>query len=229
MSFLSIRPGKMQFLPMNPDRHFDNRTIREIQKDFIEGTLLADGGRYLYNRPGIEFKEDTIVLFQYANRIIGVAMLENCRELDRANGGFTDEYTFDRGTVMAVEPISSEKMRKELPWDEFPGYGREKRIVPEDKISPLLELLARKRNRYLLNLEEGEALGESPVDGGPGDPGEDRPEAVPPRTGGQRGYQYAPDPGKSDRAKRRANYRCEIGGDHPTFIYSRLSYLALAL
>jgi hypothetical protein len=109
---MSSTPPAVRILPMDSKETpgFVGRSIEEIQQQFFLHELARPqmpAGRYRYRKSGLRAERGTVVLFQFAGKIIASAVLTSVERFETAEmGGYEGAYYFDVNSIKVFDPIS---------------------------------------------------------------------------------------------------------------------------
>ncbi|HEX4611348.1 MAG TPA: hypothetical protein VH092_24355 [Urbifossiella sp.] len=122
-------PPAVRVLPMDSgEPGFAGCTIEEVQQQFFLGELARPSrspGRYSYRKVGLRAEPGTVVLFQFAGRIVASAtLLEAVRYDEPQPGGHAGEYHFDVSTIRVFDPVDAEALGKI--WPQVTRLGQAK-------------------------------------------------------------------------------------------------------
>jgi hypothetical protein len=106
---------------------FVGRSIADVQRTVFLGDLPAKGGRYRYQRTGLNARAGTVVLFQFQARIIASAVFVRGEKFERPIGGFGGILHFEPASFRTFEPVGAETMRKA--WPAFRAFGHVKQFL----------------------------------------------------------------------------------------------------
>ncbi len=127
-------------------RGFVGRSIESVQVELFLRDLPENGGRFRYQRTGLNADPGTIVLFQYRARIIACAVFLRDEPFEKPRGGYGGELRFDPKSVRTFEPLEAEAMRKVWPW--FTRFGHVKQ-----RLNPAVYALFKRRLRRVKSPE----------------------------------------------------------------------------
>jgi hypothetical protein len=130
LPFMISIPPAVRILPMDSKQEpgFAGCSAREIQHQFFLVELARRAGtpgKYCYRKVGLRAEPGTVVLFQYAGRIIASAVLAEVErfkktELDDVRGALY----FDVKTIKVFDPVDAAFIRKF--WPEVTRLGQAK-------------------------------------------------------------------------------------------------------
>lgn len=124
----------VRVLPMSGDE-FEGRTAEHVQSEFFLKELPSrEAGRYFYRTAGLNAEPGTIVLFQYANKIIACAVFDGSERFDQPQGDYHGALNFDINSIRVFDPIGPEIMNAVWP-DDFEGFGRVKAKLAHHRFS----------------------------------------------------------------------------------------------
>ena len=98
-----------------------------MQRDFFLRALPAEPrrGRYLFHTAGLIAETNTVVLFQYTNRIIASATLDRVERFDELEEGvYSGALYFDIDSIRVFDPVGPDLMRQI--WPKFKGFNQAK-------------------------------------------------------------------------------------------------------
>jgi hypothetical protein len=127
---MSNIPPAVRILPMDSKETpgFVGCSIEDVQRQFFLNELVrpdSPPGRFHYRRVGLRAEPGTVVLFQYAGKIIASAILAGidrfeATELDRYGGA----YQFDAKSIRVFDPVDAAAIRKI--WPQVTRLGQAK-------------------------------------------------------------------------------------------------------
>lgn len=117
-------PVMIRILPMNKFDEWKDWGISEIQREFLLKELNTERqGKYHYKTAGMKVESGSIVLFQFDNKIIGLANLDEIKKRD--DPGYFDiptkldnepeykgAYYFEPHSIRTFKPISAGEMKR---------------------------------------------------------------------------------------------------------------------
>lgn len=142
---------EIRLLPMSKeDPEFHDKNVAEIQNWF-----KFDLPYRKYNfKSGMEAPLGTLILFQFQNKIIASAILENKEVFEETNEwGYKGCYRFIPSSIGIFDPLSVEDVCSV--WNDFPGFSQVKRKLDNTRYAAFKKLLKKKSFRLVQHLDEG--------------------------------------------------------------------------
>jgi hypothetical protein len=108
---MSEIPPAVRILPMDSKEEpgFVGCSVEDVQQQYFLGELLRPGrppGRFYYHKLGLRAEPGTVVLFQYAGKIIASAILTDVERFDAAGeGGYHGALHFDVTSIRVFDPV----------------------------------------------------------------------------------------------------------------------------
>jgi hypothetical protein len=118
---MSAIPPAVRILPMDSKQEpgFVGCTAAEVQHQYFLNELLRPeraAGKYCYHKSGLRAVPGTVVLFQYAGKIIASAVLTHAERFDRTEpGGYGGALHFDVNSIRVFDPVGAEVVVKIWP------------------------------------------------------------------------------------------------------------------
>jgi hypothetical protein len=119
----------VRILPMDskdePD--FAGLTPERVQQGYFLGKLLRPErppGKYCYRKLGLKARSGTVVLFQFANKIIASATLDRVERFPVPDGPYEGALYFSPASIKVFDPVGLEVVR--AIWPKVTGFGRAK-------------------------------------------------------------------------------------------------------
>jgi hypothetical protein len=103
---------------------FRGRTIEDVQQRTFLRDLPKNGGRFTYRSAGLNARAGTIVLFQFAARIIASGVFVRDERFDRPTNGSAGVIHFEPKSFRVFNPIDAQTMR--AAWPQFRNFGHVK-------------------------------------------------------------------------------------------------------
>jgi hypothetical protein len=115
-------PSMLRLLPMNKLEEWKDWEISDVQKYFLlEELAITRKGKYHYKSAGMKAEPGTVILFQFNNKVIGMADLIGIKKSDdpeyfdnatRFNNDpdYKGAYYFDPFSIRTFDPVSKEQM-----------------------------------------------------------------------------------------------------------------------
>lgn len=143
------RFNEIRLLPMSSKLEFSSMSYIEVQNKYLlEELIFEQNGEYLFREKGINAPKNTLVLFQFKNKIIGSAKLINVvsfKELkDNIYGG---AYYFDTDSIEIFEPIVADEISKID--NTFKKFSQVKKRLDISKQDLILDLINSKQEIIL--------------------------------------------------------------------------------
>lgn len=144
----------IRILPMSEPLEFEGKSIHDIQVGYFMDQLIDEDGEYLYRSTGMKSDRDTLVLFQFLNRIIASAILiEVVKDYDHEV--YKGYYAFDPESIRIFEPITVNELMEIF---DIHRFSQAKQVLNFEKIDKLLDLLDKKYYRFSENHKSLEEL-----------------------------------------------------------------------
>lgn len=117
-------PVMIRLLPMNRMDEWKSWKIPRVQKYFLLDELaISRKGKYHYKSAGMKAEPGTLILFQFNNKIIGMADLIDIKKPDdpkyfdnitefNNDPDYKGAYYFDPYSIRTFEPISKEQISR---------------------------------------------------------------------------------------------------------------------
>jgi len=135
---MSNFPLAVRILPMDskhePD--FGGQSAEQVQHEYFLGILLArtrPPGKYWYRKQGLNAQPGTVVLFQFAGKIIASATLDRVQPFkvpDGPNKDYKGALHFIPSSIKVFEPMGLEIIR--AIWPNVSRFGRAKWSLDPD-------------------------------------------------------------------------------------------------
>jgi hypothetical protein len=109
---MNSTPPAIRILPMDSKETpgFVDRTIEEIQQQFFLHELARPqkpAGRFSYRKSGLRAEPGTVVLFQFAGKIVASAILTRVERFAKPEtGDYEGAYYFDVNSIRVFDPVS---------------------------------------------------------------------------------------------------------------------------
>jgi hypothetical protein len=112
---------------MDEKVEFKGQSAEHVQRDFFLRELpnREIPGQYFYRTAGLRAEPGTVVLFQYAGRIIASALLRGTERFDVPREGYNGALFFD--SIRVFNPVGVDVARRY--WPDFTGFGRVKHAL----------------------------------------------------------------------------------------------------
>ena len=126
---------EIRIIPMsNEDPEFIGKTIKEVQKDFFEGSLITEeNGWYYYAQSGLEAEENDLLLFQMNNSIIASAILDMVVNFPKpTKEGNYGAYVLKTNTIKTFNPIDKEELKEII--NGFDSFNQTKQKFDSRKV-----------------------------------------------------------------------------------------------
>jgi len=121
-------PPAIRIFPMSDKlAAFRGRTIQDVQRRLFLRELPRTGGRWEYQRTGLNAARGTLVLFQYRARVIASAVFLRDEKYDRPRRGFGGRLHFDPKSFCTFDPLDVAAMR--TVWPNFRAFGHVKQYL----------------------------------------------------------------------------------------------------
>lgn len=115
----------IRILPMSDKiPGFRGRSIEQVQKQCFLRDLPARGGRFRYQKTGLNAPPRTLVLFQFKARIVAAAVFRRDEKYEQPTRGYGGALHFDPASVRTFQPLDVAAMRKV--WPAFRAFGHVK-------------------------------------------------------------------------------------------------------
>ena len=120
---------EIRILPMNKSEEFDNESIDRVQQEFFEDELSSrHDGKYHYRNSGLRSPKNSLILFQYDNRIVASAQLKDIEKFNvSVQGKYKGAYYFYKDTIEVFDPITFEGLQSVCP--NVKEFKRTKQII----------------------------------------------------------------------------------------------------
>ena len=132
----------IRILPMSRNEFKENGkvpTAYEVQTDYFLNKLPSKGGRYEYRKAVLKAKADTIVLFQYDNKIIASAVLTGHEPFKLPQGDYHGTLNFNIDSIQVFKPVVPALLRKV--WPKFVRFSHAKLKLDAEAYPDFLRLL----------------------------------------------------------------------------------------
>jgi hypothetical protein len=123
-------PPAVRILPMDSKETpgFVGQSIEEIQQQFFLHELARPqkpAGKFCYRKSGLRAESGTVVLFQFAGKIIASAVLTSVERFETTEmGGHEGAYHFDVNSIKVFDPIGPTVVSKI--WPQVTRLGQAK-------------------------------------------------------------------------------------------------------
>jgi len=117
----------VRILPMDSDEdEFKGQSMEDVQDTYFLNNLpIKNNGRYLFHNAGLRAKANTIVLFQFKNRIVACAILRRVERFELPEDEkFTGALHFDPKSIRVFNPIGADVVRRI--WADFRKFNNVK-------------------------------------------------------------------------------------------------------
>jgi hypothetical protein len=127
---MGYTPPAVRILPMDSKDTpgFVGRSIQEIQQQFFLHELARPqkpAGKYCYRKAGLRAEPGTVVLFQFAGKIVASAVLASVERFETAEmGGHEGAYHFDVNSIRVFDPVGRAVVSKI--WPQVTRLGQAK-------------------------------------------------------------------------------------------------------
>lgn len=210
----------IRILPMDKDEH-TKMPKEEVQIEFfIKDLSNREEGEFKYKKRGMDSKKGELVLFQYDNSIIALAILNIVKKFKPQIDEYKGAYYFDTDSIAVFKPIDKNEIK--LIWNDFKGFGNAKKNLDPSKYPLLWDLLQTKdivyAKSYLSNLTSEEVyqreveIVRPPINLEP-----DCPKVKPEKSIVNGGVVWPRNTKVASGAIDDANYLCEIDDTHTYF------------
>lgn len=156
-------PVMVRILPMNKLDEWKDWGISEVQKEFLLKELnIERKGKYHYKTAGMKAERGSVVLFQFDNKIIGLANLDDVKKRDDPgyfdiptdlddNPDYKGAYYFEPRTIRTFKPVNAEEIKRI--WDKefidrnsdkhpaFVKFGEAKQFLDSEKYPDFCRIL----------------------------------------------------------------------------------------
>lgn len=127
---MAALPPAVRLLPMDPrDEWCRGHPIEDIQADFFLGELPFPprSGRYGYRTSGLRAAAGSVVLFQFAGRLIASAVYDHIEPYPEPVGDCGGAMHFLPDSIRVFDPVGPELVR--AVWPTFVRFGQAKHAL----------------------------------------------------------------------------------------------------
>lgn len=137
---------EIRIIPMSKSLEFDDKSIEIVQKKFfIEDLRNRDNCLFYLRSGGIRSNKNTLLLFQYDNRIIACAKLaEIIKYDDKYDGIYSEALSLDRSSIQIFDPIKPSEIKAID--NNFKKFSQARQLLNIGCLSNLLALIYNQRN-----------------------------------------------------------------------------------
>jgi len=136
---------EIRIIPMSKSLEFNDKSIEVVQKEFfIEDLKNRDNCLFYLRNGGIKCDKNTLLLFQYDNRIIACAKLvEIIKYDDKYDGIYSEALSIDRSSIQIFDPIKPNEI-KVIDY-KFKKFSQARQILSINCLNDLLALIYNKK------------------------------------------------------------------------------------
>ena len=106
---------------------FRGRSIENVQQRTFLQDLPSCNGRFRYRAAGLNAPAGTIVLFQFAARIVATGVFIRDERFEKPSRGLNGMLHFEPKSFRTFDPIDAATMR--LVWPQFKNFGHVKQYL----------------------------------------------------------------------------------------------------
>ena len=204
----------IRILPMSEkDPEFTGKTSEEVQNWFK--SQLPDQAYQFKNK--MDTPDETLVLFQYQNRLIALAMLEKVESYEEKNEyGYKGKYKFQSSSIAIFDPLSISDVQEI--WSGVKSFNQSSQKLELAQYAALKKLLSKRNFRFVEYEDEEDyqkAIENMEVESGKV---EDQPEdSIVKVSKASEKLKWGRDPIKGKRAIVQVDFKCEADGSHAFF------------
>jgi hypothetical protein len=138
-------PPAVRVLPMDSKEEpgFAGSTAEEVQQQYFLYELVRPtrpAGRFCYHKLGLRADPGTVVLFQFAGRIIASAVLVDVIRYETPQpGGHAGEYHFDVHSIKVFDPVDATALGQV--WPQVKRLGQAKWSLDPERYGEFERLL----------------------------------------------------------------------------------------
>jgi|GEM_PF-6657043 len=136
---------EIRIIPMNKSLEFNDKPIEIVQKEFfIEDLRNRDNCLFYLRSGGIKSNKNTLLLFQYDNRIIACAKLVAIIKYnDKYDGIYSEALSIDRSSIQIFDPIKPSEIKAID--NNFKKFSQARKLIDIRCLSNLLALIYNKK------------------------------------------------------------------------------------
>ncbi|MDN3438704.1 hypothetical protein QMA04_11410 [Planococcus sp. APC 3900] len=204
----------IRILPMSEkDLEFAGKTSEEVQNWFKNH--LPNRTYQFKNR--MDTPDETLVLFQYQNRLIALAMLERVESYEEKNEyGYKGRYKFQSSSIAIFDPLSLNDVQEI--WSGVKSFNQSSQKLELAQYGALKKLLSKRNFRFVEYEDEEDyqnAIGNMEVES---EKVEDQPEDLIIKISkASEKIKWGRDPVKGKRAIVQVDFKCEADDSHTFF------------
>jgi len=137
---------EIRIIPMSKTLEFNNQSIQVVQQDFfIKDLRDRENCLFRLRTGGINCDKNTLLLFQYDNRIIACAkLIEIIKYKKPYNGIYSEAMSLDRSSIQIFDPITSTELKALDP--ELKRFSQAKQTLNINCLTNLLNLIRSKKD-----------------------------------------------------------------------------------
>jgi len=140
---------EIRIIPMSKSLEFNDMPIEIVQKEFFIEDLKKRDNCFFYLRSGgVKSGKNTLLLFQYDNRIIASAKLvEIIKYDDKYEGIYSEAMSLDRSSIQVFDPIEPGEI-KDID-NNFKKFSQARQLLDIGCLNKLLALIYNKKEFQL--------------------------------------------------------------------------------
>lgn len=137
---------EIRIIPMSKSLEFNNQSIEIVQQEFFMKDLKNRYDCLFYLRTGgIYCAKNTLLLFQYDNRVISCAQLIEIIKFKQPYDGIYDEaLSLDRNSIQVFDPITPSELK--VIDHEFKKFSQARQLLNINCLTSLLKLINVKKD-----------------------------------------------------------------------------------
>lgn len=137
---------EIRIIPMSKSLEFNNQSIEIVQQEFFMRDLKNRYDCLFYLRTGgIYCAKNTLLLFQYDNRVIACAKLIEVIKYKKPYDGIYDEsLSLDRNSIQIFDPIMPSELK--VIDHEFKKFSQARQLININCLASLLKLIKDKKD-----------------------------------------------------------------------------------
>ena len=137
---------EIRIIPMSKSLEFNNQSIEIVQQEFFMRDLKNRYDCLFYLRTGgIYCAKNTLLLFQYDNRVIACAKLIKVIKYKKPYDGIYDEsLSLDRNSIQVFDPIMPCELK--IIDHEFKKFSQARQLININCLAILLNLIKEKKD-----------------------------------------------------------------------------------
>jgi hypothetical protein len=142
--YKNIDLTEMRILPVNIPSELEGLSIHDVQQEFFLKDLINHNGEYQCQIDDVYIHDNALVLFQYSNSIVAIAVLDKVVESESVRSDY-GKYCFNINSIAIFNPITSVEMKKLFRINKL---SMAKQRLELSKKKTLLDVLSKKGITY---------------------------------------------------------------------------------